>query len=662
MEVSVVRSLQTSVGMAESPFPKLGFCNSRQICGQSSSISFDPKRSWRRASIRVSRRAIRAEMCRSIAASGQIRRRLPEKSKFVGNDEISASAAVGCWLMLGACDNTTNLYATRCKLKYLKTSLTSWMFSNDWLAAVSQVGCRLVVESRLSLAIRNKTRGRLTLSVNELAPHSSVDVLLGGSKCKSAEAIRQTPRDANLDIKDNSFRLFVGLPLDCYNLQHTKAIAAGLKALKLLGVDGVDLPVWWGIVEKDAPGSYDWSSYLAVANMVRETGLKLRVTVCFHASEKGLMIPVPQWVSDLGDAEPDIFFTDRSGRRCRECLSLGVDNLPVLNGKTPMQVFEEFLHSFKSSFSGLLGSTITDIAVGLGPNGELRYPSYLSSQGKQSTGIGEFQCYDKHLLSHLKQHAASVGQHNWGLSGPHDGPRYDQIPGNSGFMKEFGGSWDTPYGDFFLSWYSNQLLSHGDRLLSLAASAFADSEVAVSGKVPLLYSWYKTRSHPSELTAGYYNTVHRNGYSAVAEMFARNACKMVLPSMDLCDENQPEETWASPDSLLLRILEACKNHGVRVSGENSSVSGSKARFGKIKERILSSSSSSEDLMVDSFTYQRMGAHFFSPKHFPLFTEFARSLDQAELHSDDLPDANEEVTVSSLGKDSELTDDLQMQTA
>ncbi|XP_058077990.1 inactive beta-amylase 9-like [Magnolia sinica] len=477
--------------------------------------------------------------------------------------------------------------------------------------------------------------------------------------CRSATVAGKKATGKILREKsDNRVHLFVGLPLDCHNLQHTRAIAAGLKALKLLGVEGVDLPIWWGIVEKDTPGKYEWSNYLALAEMVRDAGLKLHVSICFHASSKDPAVPLPQWVSQVGEAQPDIFFTDRSGRRFRECLSLGVDDLPVLDGKTPVRVFEEFCESFKSSFSAFMGSTITDITVGLGPDGELRYPSFQQATGHQSMGVGEFQCYDKHLLNHLKQQASSIGHSNWGLSGPHDAPQYDGSPDSHNFIRESGGSWDTPYGEFFLSWYSNQLLSHGNRLLSLASSVFADSNITVSGKVPVMHSYYRTRSHPSELTAGYYNTVHRDGYNAVAEMFARNHCKMIIPSMELSDEHQPNGLRSSPDSLLSQIMAACKMHGVGVTGENSSKSSIPGGFDKIKERILSSSS--ENVMVDSFMYQRMGAYFFSPEHFPMFTKFVRSLDQVELHSDDLPDLNEEAMVSSITTGSELVNDLQRQ--
>lgn len=155
----------------------------------------------------------------------------------------------------------------------------------------------------------------------------------------------------------------MGLPLDtvshdCNSINHSKAIAAGLKALKLLGVEGVELPIWWGIVEKEAMGKYDWSGYLAIAEMIQKVGLKLHVSLCFHGSKKP-NIPLPKWVSEIGESQPSIFFTDRSGQGYKECLSLAVDNLPVLNGKTPVQVYQSFCESFKSKFSPFMKSTIT---------------------------------------------------------------------------------------------------------------------------------------------------------------------------------------------------------------------------------------------------------------------------------------------------------------
>ena len=42
----------------------------------------------------------------------------------------------------------------------------------------------------------------------------------------------------------------------------------------------------------------------------------------------------------------------------------------------------------------------------------------------------------------------------------------------TGFFCGWGGSWDTPYGRFFLEWYSRALVDHGERLLRAAGGIF----------------------------------------------------------------------------------------------------------------------------------------------------------------------------------------------
>ncbi|PIN16042.1 Beta-amylase [Handroanthus impetiginosus] len=439
---------------------------------------------------------------------------------------------------------------------------------------------------------------------------------------------------------NDGVKLYVGLPIDTVSnsntINHARAIAAGLKALKLLGVDGVELPVWWGVAEKDAHGKYDWTGHLAVVEMVQKLGLKLHISLCFHASEES-KIPLPQWVSQIGESDSSIYFTDRSGEQYKGCLSLAVDDLPVLDGKTPLEVYKEFCENFKSSFAPFMGSTIMGLSIGLGPDGELRYPSHHHPVKRNThLGAGEFQCYNKNMLNNLKHHADTSGNPLWGLGGPHDAPGYDQSPISGGFFNENGGSWETPYGDFFLSWYSSQLLKHGDRLLSLAASTFEDVPITISGKIPLIHSWYKARSHPSELTAGIYNTVNRDGYDSILEIFAKNSCKVILPGLDLSDEDQPTESRASPEFLLAQITSSCRKHGVEVSGQNSSISGDLRGFEQIKKNLLG-----ENGVVDLFTYQRMGAYFFSPEHLPSFTRFVRGLNQPDQSLDDLPVGNQE---------------------
>lgn len=57
-----------------------------------------------------------------------------------------------------------------------------------------------------------------------------------------------------------------------------------------------------------------------------------------------------------------------------------------------IQMYRDFMSSFKENMAEFIAKgVIIDIEVGLGPAGELRYPSYPQSLGWVFPGIGEFQ-------------------------------------------------------------------------------------------------------------------------------------------------------------------------------------------------------------------------------------------------------------------------------
>ena len=47
-----------------------------------------------------------------------------------------------------------------------------------------------------------------------------------------------------------------------------------------------------------------------------------QVSLCFHSTEN---IPLPEWIVEESRVNPDLFYTDKAGGRCTECLTLGVD-------------------------------------------------------------------------------------------------------------------------------------------------------------------------------------------------------------------------------------------------------------------------------------------------------------------------------------------------
>lgn len=49
-------------------------------------------------------------------------------------------------------------------------------------------------------------------------------------------------------------------------------------------------------------------------------------------------IPLPQWVTEIGQGNPDIYFRNREGTSNSECLTWGIDKERVLRGRTAVEV------------------------------------------------------------------------------------------------------------------------------------------------------------------------------------------------------------------------------------------------------------------------------------------------------------------------------------
>eukprot|EP00232_Nephroselmis_pyriformis_P019671 CAMPEP_0182886340 /NCGR_PEP_ID=MMETSP0034_2-20130328/20160_1 /TAXON_ID=156128 /ORGANISM="Nephroselmis pyriformis, Strain CCMP717" /LENGTH=380 /DNA_ID=CAMNT_0025019659 /DNA_START=1 /DNA_END=1139 /DNA_ORIENTATION=- len=228
--------------------------------------------------------------------------------------------------------------------------------------------------------------------------------------------------------------VYVMLPLDCVTsggmlkCANERWFKSALMSLRASGVQGVMVDVWWGSVERK-PRVYDWTPYQCLIKAVKAAGLRMQMVFSFHACGSNVgdtcSIPLPKWVLAAGEENPDMFFTDRArggeatGQRNRECISLWADHEPVLEGRTPLECYRDFMASFRHACGPELGRTVTEVCVGTGPCGELRYPSYpmhTEDPGRawRFPGVGEFQCYDRYARAHLAAAAGAVGHEAWG--------------------------------------------------------------------------------------------------------------------------------------------------------------------------------------------------------------------------------------------------------
>ena len=86
-------------------------------------------------------------------------------------------------------------------------------------------------------------------------------------------------------------------------------------------------------------------------------------------------------LSQAGEQDPDIFFTDRpresrQAQRNREYITFFADEAPrVLAGRSPIECYTDFMRAFRSAFFDDIGNAIEEIVIGCGPCGELRQGS-----------------------------------------------------------------------------------------------------------------------------------------------------------------------------------------------------------------------------------------------------------------------------------------------
>ncbi|GLJ55988.1 hypothetical protein SUGI_1201970 [Cryptomeria japonica] len=437
--------------------------------------------------------------------------------------------------------------------------------------------------------------------------------------------------------------VFVMLPLDTVNfngsLNRKRAMNASLLALKSAGVRGVMVDVWWGLVEKDGPMQYNWSGYRELVDMVAKHGLELQAVMSFHQCGGNVgdscNIPLPGWVLQEVHQNPDMVYTDKQGRRNHEYISLGCDTMPLLKGRSPIQVYTDYMASFRDTFKDALGNVIVEIQVGMGPCGELRYPSYPESNGTwRFPGIGEFQCYDKYMKASLMACAEAAGQSGWGKTGPHDSGYYSQFPEDAGFFRREG-TWDSDYGRFFLKWYSETLLSHGDRLLGAAAGVFQGTGAKLSGKVAGIHWHYGSKSHAAELTAGYYNTRQTDGYLPIARLFKKHGVVLNFTCFEMKDYEHPQHARCSPEGLLRQVTTVCRQNDVQIAGENALQRYDGGAYGQIIHNSnlkLQGNSEQNARPMNAFTYLRMNPQMFQSENWRQFVWFVRNMSEGRtLH-------------------------------
>eukprot|EP01117_Protostelium_nocturnum_P009400 TRINITY_DN3353_c0_g1_i1.p1 TRINITY_DN3353_c0_g1~~TRINITY_DN3353_c0_g1_i1.p1 ORF type:complete len:461 (-),score=129.05 TRINITY_DN3353_c0_g1_i1:22-1404(-) len=428
----------------------------------------------------------------------------------------------------------------------------------------------------------------------------------------------------------------VMLPLDTVSrdgiVKDPNGLLAQFKKLKSGGVDGVMLDFWWGIVERSEPQTYNWKPYLQIASITQQAGLTLQPVMSFHQCGTNIgdacFIPLPDWVLEIGKKNPDIFYKDSQGQYDQEYLTLGIDDKSVLRDRTAVQVYNDVFVSFSQVFQQYLGSTINEVQVGLGPAGEMRYPSYQLQNNKWSyCGIGEFQSKDKYMMEKLAKAASSAGRPDWGTNTPSNAGGYNSHPQDTGFFSSGSDNYQSPYGNFFLKWYTGMLLNHGKAILSRAYKHIGRHGVGIAAKVSGIHWWYDTQNHAAEATAGYFNTDMNDGYLTIAQMFKSVNATFDFTCLEMYDE--PNSGCASKAATLVnQTRNAARVTNIPFSGENAiqlcspDCQSSTASFNQIYTQSTVGS------LISRFTYLRLDSNLLQDNNFNVFSNFVKRMASA----------------------------------
>jgi hypothetical protein len=343
-----------------------------------------------------------------------------------------------------------------------------------------------------------------------------------------------------------------------------------LTTLKNNGVTGISSDMWWGLFEPTTKNTFDWSYYLQYARAVKAAGLQWVPIFSFHQCGGNVgdscNIPLPSWVSSQA-TDDQLWYRDEYGDNTdHEYLSLwsGVD----------VGLYDAAMQSFKttfntSEFAGLFDS----IHIGLGPSGELRYPSYHT--GWTYPQRGRLQAYSAPAEADFQsamqtKYSNSLSSLNtaWGTSLT----AWTQISPPTDHDNFFTGGTTGNYGHDFLNWYQGALLNHMTAVMAKAHTDLDTMGVPLGAKIAGVHWLYTspTLPHAAEYCAGYYN------YDTIVQNFANTSthsnADLDFTALEKVDENQVVNgsyEYSGARSLVIQVANDAKAHAVKIYGENA---------------------------------------------------------------------------------------------
>lgn len=394
--------------------------------------------------------------------------------------------------------------------------------------------------------------------------------------------------------------LYVMLQLDWMaddgqSLRFKADLLRQVNELKKAGVTGVMSDVWWGVCEPQ-PNSYRFGAALELCELLKSVDMKLQAVMSFHKCGGNVGdtvdFPIPAYALSVAKLK-DLLYKNRNGIVSEDCLSLSADLQQIFPTakpnvcRTAIQCYKEYMVAFIKAMGDHVGTTICELQVGMGPCGELRYPSYLMASGWDWPGVGLPTAHDSGMLRMLKEQT--------GLDEPPKNLPVDQnlLPEDMEFFKSAllgsdvsSTAFRSGPGKVFLEWYSGALINHGKLMLTAATEALAEAKCAPSPEA-LIFSvkvsglhWHVM--HPSRATeacAGYNccSSDEADAYREIAKVLAaasRTAKRPVIfnfTCMEMTNNSNGgvPHAQSAPEDLIAQVRRACVDYSIPLAGENA---------------------------------------------------------------------------------------------
>ncbi|CAL6008403.1 Beta-amylase [Hexamita inflata] len=361
------------------------------------------------------------------------------------------------------------------------------------------------------------------------------------------------------------------------DLSQTTAL---LQQLKTANVNGVMIAVWWGIAEPE-PSQYNFDGYLQLFQLASTFGLKVIPIMSFHGSD---VVSIPSWALSIAKSH-GVLYKDQFGSTQTSYISLSADQIALFPSNTaykrsPLTIYTDFMTQFAhSAFSFIEQNTIQEIQIGLGPNGELKYPS--NSENWRFPGIGAFQSFDDLFVEQLQMKADIFG-----LKidfPPLDAGDYNSRPDETEFF-QFG--FKSAEGKFFTQFYQDKLVQHAVDVIDGARQAFEG--LKLSAKIANIHWWYDDESHAAEITAGY-NNIIQNGLNAYETIIqALDGVQIEISGLELTNAQFSKfECKSNSENLIQQIIEAARIYGGALGGQNQNSSLQNSEYEQILKQLTS---------------------------------------------------------------------------